>query len=290
MTFTIAIPAVAQRTITPVEEKQSILQTKEGKAEAQRLINKDNIDPKMLYSDSIIVIKDKHADDSTRLPKNIYPRLYQLSVGMNLWDPIMRAFGQKYGITDFSVDMSFHNRWIASAEIGLGYAKDNRDDHNFHYSSPLSFYAKLGGQYNFLFRKDHRYQFVVGLRIGWSSFKYSFTDVTVKQDYWNETSTYSVENIKNTSVWGEVLAGLKIKIYKNFGMGWYVRYRNLFSSTKSPHGNPIYIPGFGKRGQNFGASFSIYYDIPFYTQDDISKATELIKKYDELPKKEPKQQ
>lgn len=270
------------RRVSAVEQVKntSPLQTLEGKRAAQRLVDKEKIDPKLLLNqDSVIHLRDKLHEDSLRLPSNVYPRLYELSVGLNIWDPVMRIFGQKYGIADVSVDMNFHNRWIACAEVGLGTASISSSDKNYRYTTPLSFYAKIGGNYNFLFRKDRRYSFYAGFRVGFSAFKYS-VEGTVSSPYWKEDSqTFRLEGLKSSAVWGEILAGLKIKIVKNFSMGWAFRYRIMMSYKKNDVGDPIYIPGLGKRSQAISGSFSLYYDLPLYKNADLTRAEKLMEEY-----------
>ncbi len=270
------------RRVSAVEQIKttSPMQTLEGKRAAQRLVKKEKIDPKLLLNqDSVIHLRDKLREDSLRLPSNVYLRLYELSFGLNIWDPVMRVFNQKYGIADVSVDMNFHNRWIACAELGLGTASISSSDKNYRYTTPLSFYAKIGGNYNFLFRKDHRYSFYAGFRVGFSAFKYS-VEGTVSSPYWREDSqTFRLDGLNSSAVWGEILAGLKIKIVKNFSMGWAFRYRIIMSYKKNDVGDPIYIPGLGKHSQAISGSFSLYYDLPFYKKDDLTRAEKLMEEY-----------
>lgn len=36
---------------------------------------------------------------------------------------------------------------------------------------------------------------------------------------------FSYDGIKTTVTWAELLAGIKVNVYKNFYMGWSLRYR-----------------------------------------------------------------
>ena len=45
-------------------------------------------------------------------------------------------------------------------------------------------------------------------------------------------------------------------------MGWTARYHALLHEGKSAFGEPMYIPGYGKRSSHFTGSFSIIYTLP----------------------------
>ena len=79
--------------------------------------------------------------DSTAMLKKIpmkYPLLTAVSVGVDIWNPVMRAFKQHYGLIDFSAKVNLHNRYQPVFETGLGMAKNTPADNNFTYKSPLS--------------------------------------------------------------------------------------------------------------------------------------------------------
>ena len=52
--------------------------------------------------------------------------------------PIMRAFGQHYGIADAWIELSLHNRYKPIFEVGLGTARNTPAGMNFTYRSPPS--------------------------------------------------------------------------------------------------------------------------------------------------------
>ena len=272
---------VAQRKVTPVEQKKSTIQTVEGKKAAKELLDK-NIEPSLVFGDSIFEMPDEIAarEDTVKLPKNKYPRIYSLTFGVDLWDTLLRLFGQKYGITGFSAEMSFHNRYNAIAEIGLGYANYTPDGYNYTYKVPLSIYGKLGGSYNFLYNSDPDYRFTAGFVMGFSPFKYSLKNVSLGSDYWGESQVINVDGISSNALWGEIILGLRVKMVKNISMGWNFRYRFIFNSSKDIHGEPWYIPGFGPRTQRINGAFSVFYTLPLHkgVVYDIDSKTKAIVK------------
>ena len=134
---------------------------------------------KTIYVDTITGEEWTDSTVISRVPKMEYPLFHALSVGVNVWDPVMRAFGQKYGIADAWVELSLHNRYKPVFEVGLGTADSTPSGQNYTYRSPLSVYFRLGINYNFLFNSNPDYSVFVGLRYGFSPFSYSIDNVTL---------------------------------------------------------------------------------------------------------------
>lgn len=268
----------AQRRVSPIEKKNTQLNTVAGKREAQKLIDQ-NVRPSLLFSDSIIRVEEFNRKDTTKAKGNLYPKIYSVSVGVNVWDPIMRMFGQKYGLIDMSAEMSFHNRYQAILELGLGKANSSPDDMNFTYTTPLSFYGKVGGSYNVTYNSDPSYRFTAGLMLGYSAFKYSIENVQVSSDYWGQDGTFSIDGLSSHALWAELALGLRVKVYKRIFMGWNFRYRFMLNYGKNEHGSPWYIPGMGARNQAISGSFSIYYVLPLNKKFGLSKAEKIAEEY-----------
>lgn len=177
--------------------------------------------------------------------KPIYPLYNGVTVGVNFGDLLFMAFGQKYGSYDIYANVSLYNWIFPTLECGLGYANATPAHQNFTYKTPASFYAKIGANYNFLYKSNPDYQVFLGLRAGFSSFKYSLTDVTINSDYWQESQQLSLNGLKSTSFYGEVLAGIQVKIVKNFSLGWNARWHFNFHTTADGDNKPWFIPGYG---------------------------------------------
>ena len=210
--------------------------------------------------------------DSTvisRVPKMEYPLFHALSVGLNVWDPLMRAFGQHYGIADAWVELSLHNRYKPIFEAGLGTAKYTPSGMNFTYRSPMSVYFRLGANYNFFFNSDPAYSLFAGVRYGFSPFSFAVDNVTVKSPYWGETATFDIPSQHVTAGWFEFTLGLRVKIWGPISAGWTFRYKQLLHESKGVYGKPWYIPGYGTRNA-IGGSFSIVYTLPL---DHLNKPT-----------------
>lgn len=195
-----------------------------------------------------------------------YPKWGAITLGANIWDPIMRVFGQHYGLIDFSADFSIYNRFFPTVEVGLGTAKHYNDSHGFTYHSPLTIYAKAGCDYNFMFNGNSDYAFTLGLRYGFAPFKWSVDGITGEYPYWQQTQGFDIPSQSATAGWMEICIGLRVKLWRNISAGWKLRYHSILHESRCDYGEPWYIPGFGTRESSITGSFSIYYTLPSFTR------------------------
>lgn len=191
-----------------------------------------------------------------------YPRWTALSVGIDLWDPVMRLFGQKYGVVGFWANVSVYNRFFPTFEMGLGMAKDTPADMNYTYRTPMSPYFKIGCDYNFLFNSNSDYKFFAGLRYGFAPFKWEVSDITLNSGYWGESTALVIPSQNGTAGWLEFCLGLQVRLWSNISAGWTLRYHSILHESKNVHGEPWYIPGYGARGNSLTGSFSVSYTLP----------------------------
>lgn len=174
-----------------------------------------------------------------------FPLYNGVNVGVNFGDLVFMAFGQKHASFDVWGNVSLFNWFFPTLELGLGYADDTPAKQNFTYRTKPSFYAKLGLNYNFLYKSNPDYQLFLGLRAGFSSFSYDITDITVSSDYWDETQRLELRGLRSTCFYGEVLAGLQVKIVGGFSLGWNARWHSLFRASEDRGNKPWFIPGYG---------------------------------------------
>lgn len=195
-------------------------------------------------------------------PGPTYPLLNGVSVGVNFVDAILMAAGQKYGSFDLWADLSLHNWFFPVVELGAGFAGSTPQEGNFTYKGKPSFYAKVGMNYNFLYKSKPDYQAFLGFRAGFSHFTYDVTDITVNSSYWGEVSHFSLTGQKANCLYGEVLGGVKVKLYRQLSMGWTIRYHFKFHTSGSSGSNPWFVPGYGASSP-ISFSFSLIYTLPF---------------------------
>lgn len=252
---------------TPATETQAVNETAtdtariNAKRRAQSVPYTDDRG-KVIFVDTVT---GEEWTDSTAL-RNIVPKMEQplfhaASIGVNIWDPVMRIFGQDYGLASAWAELSLHNRYKPFVEVGLGSASHEGPNNNYRYRSPMSVFFKVGASYNFLFNSNPDYQLYAGVRFGFSPFSYAVDDVVLNSEYWGETSRFDIPSQNATASWFEIGLGLRVKIWGPISAGWEFKYHSLSHCSKGQYGEPWYIPGYGTRGSSITGSFSISYTI-----------------------------
>ena len=194
-------------------------------------------------------------------PGPSYPAFDGVSVGVNFFDGIMMIAGQQRGSFDIQADCSIHNWFFPAAEFGVGFADAHPDNGRCHYKTSPSFYAKIGMNYNFLYKSNPDYQVFLGLRAGVSSFGYDIYDIQAgSQFYLGEDSPRQLTGLRATNFYGQALAGVKVKIYRSFSMGWTFRYAFIIHQKYSDPDYPAWFTP-GKGTGPISATFSLIWTI-----------------------------
>lgn len=216
---------------------------------------------------------DKERRDSLRKAYKRYPLLTDVSVGVNFIEPVLMLMGQDYASVDVHATLNMWNRLQPVLEMGVGWAKTTPDDMNFTYRCKPSPYFKVGVNYNFLFKSEPRYQALLGVRLGYSTFKYDVTDVTYQNNYWKENQQFNIQGISSNALWGEAVAGIKVGIWRNWSLGWTIRYHGVFKYKATESGRPWFIPGYGPRKRPLSFTFSLSYTLPLGHGKQSSQAS-----------------
>lgn len=266
------LPSEARRRMTPVNTAATATQAINETANDTARINAKRRASSVTYVNAggytvyVDTITGEEWMDSTLLKKKKkmdFPKLHALSVGLNVWDPLMRAFGQHHGIADAWVELSLYNRIKPIVEVGLGAANHTPAGGNYTYRSPMSMYFRLGANYNFLFNGNPDYAFYAGARYAFAPFSYSVENVSLDSPYWREPDLFDIPTQKATAGWVELCLGLRVKIWGPLSAGWSFKFQSVLHQTKSTYGDPWYIPGFGSRNSMLTGSFSFVYTFAF---------------------------
>lgn len=196
------------------------------------------------------------------VPKMKQPLLFSASAGVNIWDGVMRIFGQKYGIGSIWGEINLHNRYIPRFEIGVGATNYTPDTGKYHYRCSTSPYFKIGAAYNFLFNSNPAYQFRAGLNYGFSPFNFTVTNITVDSPYWDESVEFNIPKQSVTAGWIEATAGVRVKLFGRMSAGWDFIFHRVLHGGKTKYGEAWYIPGFGSRKSSITGAFSVSYTLP----------------------------
>ena len=185
-----------------------------------------------------------------------YPTFDGVSVSANFFDGVMMIIGQERASIDLAVDCSIHNWFFPTVEAGLGFAGAHPDDGRCHFKVKATPYVKVGIDYNFLYKSDPKYRFVVGLRAGWSTFGYDILSIQPGSEYYVSDGPTDVTGLRSTSFYGQALAGLRVQLWRGLFMGWSFRYGfNIHNTYSDPAYPAWFTPGYGT--SPIAATFSI---------------------------------
>lgn len=276
-----SISALAQRRVNPVNNASTVTQSiNENKERGDSIDRSKLVEMTDSRGNKILVdtvtgkeFVDTFSKPERAIPKMQFPLLHSMSFSVDFFQGVMRAFGQHYGLVEFAAELNLHNRYIPVVEIGLGQAKNKPDDNNYTYRSPIAPFFRVGANYNFLYNSNPDYMLYAGARFGFSPFKFSVTDVTTNNGYWDEDNRFDIPSQSVTASFFEFLLGLRVKIHKAFSLGWTVRYRSVLHQSKTDYGEAWYIPGYGAKTASLGATFSLTYTIPFKSKASKQAST-----------------
>lgn len=176
-----------------------------------------------------------------------------------------RLIGE-YTSAEIALEANFGNRLYPAVEFGYGWCNTTDETTGITYKSAAPYY-KAGINYNFSTTKENTdpdYSILGLARIGWTSCKYDVDAPPITDPVWGGTSALQLSNVKGSALWAEVGVSLKARIYKNFHMGWSVRYKVRIKDKKGSNSDMWYIPGYGiNESTCFGGTYSLIYEIPF---------------------------
>ena len=213
--------------------------------------------PTHLSAQNIKILKDGEKEEK--------PFFQGIMVGVDVYGFLNQALGSDARTTEVSVEANLQNRFLPIVEIGYGGMDMTADETEIHYKTSAPFF-RVGMNYNVFYQKpDLPGCLIVGLRYGFSSFKYDVQSPDLVDPNWGNTHVpVDYTGIKSKVGWLEAVVGLKTNVYKDFYLGLNVRYRSRLSMTKNENSEPYYIPGYGRgKPTNFGITYSIIYKLPF---------------------------
>ena len=262
MTFSLlfAFSGMAQepdkRHVTPVKPETNRVQPP-PKGTDEKIIQQ------YISGDSTAAMQEARKDSLRRIYHH-YPLLTDLTLGIDIAEPLFMVFGQSYASSGVHATLNMWNRLQPTVELGLGWAKSTPDDMNFTYRAKPSPYFKVGVNYNFMFKNSPDYQALLGIRLGYSTFSYDVTDIHHANSYWQEDLMFDIKGERSHALWGEAGIGLKVRLIDRLSMGWMIRYHGVFNYGKSEHSRPWFIPGYGPRTGSLGFSLTINYTLPLH--------------------------
>ncbi len=191
--------------------------------------------------------------DSVSKPKK---EIYKgLQLKLDIGSPILEIArsGAKVQTYEMAVNVNLLQRYFPTLE--LGYAQADRTITAGTFNGKGGF-GRVGLDLSALKKqKESPNKLLVGLRVGTAVQDYSMTNLTLHDTYWQTTPTMNFHDIR-CDVWGEIVAGIQVQVYKSFYMGLAGRFKMLFTRGKEGTYTAYYIPGYGyKDDMNFGFNY-----------------------------------
>ena len=205
-----------------------------------------------------------------------YPLYNGISVSVDLWGPGSKLFGSDFFSSEVAIDVNLKNRFFPIVELGYGNT-DTWSDKGIHYKTGAP-YFRIGMDYNALYNKKHGHMILVGLRYAATSFKYdvealgindpeyggSLGNPNLVDGIWGNSLPFNYKGMKGSMQWAEFCVGIRAHVWKDLYMGWAFRFKFRMSSSVAEHGDPWYVPGYGKyNGNTTGVTYTITYKLPF---------------------------
>lgn len=164
-----------------------------------------------------------------------------------------------------SIDANLGHWLFPVVEVGYGSTNVTNSDNGIHYTAAAPYY-RVGVNYNFLHKWGAKpadsYPYLAA-RFAWTNVKYNVDAPPLIDPIWGSEVPLTLDGVRGTALWAEVGVGVNVKIWKNFRMGWSVRYKLRIKDSKANNSNIGYIPGYGNNtGSTFGGTYNLIYEIP----------------------------
>ena len=206
----------------------------------------------------------------------VFKQRYGLRFGVDLGKIGRTVIDNDYTGFEINADYRLTKRLFIAGE--LGNEERTVDDDALNFTSTGTHF-KAGVDYN-LYQNwlDMENLIFSGFRIGVSSFSHTLNsfDVTdVNNQFFDQQ--INIEDGREfdglSSIWGELILGIKAELLKNLFMGLNVQLKFLVSDDQPNNFENLFIPGFNRTFDSgsfgFGFGYNIQYLIPFYKKDKI---------------------
>jgi hypothetical protein len=183
-------------------------------------------------------------------------------VELDIASPIFSATGQSDGYSvEGALSVNLKYKYFPVVEFGTSGLK-NKISVNEAIFSANGLFGKVGVDVNLLkYNAAHADNlFLVGGRIGMSSFSYDLMNVIVADDYWDMKEVRDFPNMSATKWWFEIVVGVRVMVFRNVFMGWSVRNKSMLGKTAEGEIFPYFVPGYGNsQTSNWAFNYVIGY-------------------------------
>ncbi len=184
-----------------------------------------------------------------------------VALSVDVVGPVMKALNSDFTQMEVAARVNLKSKYFPIFELGYGESNCEGEETNNFYKVQAP-YFRIGLDYNFTKKWYTGNRIFLGVRYGFSSFKYDIGTPGFSDPVWGTDIPFIFEDLSANCHWGEIVCGIETRIWKIFRLGWDVRYKLRISHSEQQQGNPWYIPGFGKYGNSsLGGTFKLIFDI-----------------------------
>ena len=167
-----------------------------------------------------------------------------------------------YGTIEGALRLSLKNTFLPIVELGYGIC--DMQDYNTKISYKVNApFFRLGCDWNFLRNKFQDNRMFIGLRWGFSTYKYDMSGPMKTDPVFGGAGAFDFSGTTSTSNWVEFVLGCQVKIVKNFHMGWSLRLKYHIHSSQNDNSKAYYIPGYGTttNSNTWSGSYNLIFDL-----------------------------
>ena len=194
------------------------------------------------------------------LREKIYPRAFR--VGTDVLALILSG-SNKFSGWEVNGDLDLVRYYLA-AEYGAASRNEVLATGGSYQNEGT--YWRIGVDINLLKKDPDRNMFFLGFRYGHASYSESL-DFVSSDPYFSSFSS-TLKNPAVTAAWGELTTGLRVKVWKEFWMGYTARMKFAGSAKGDDAVGAYNVPGFGVIGQGitWGFNYQLFWRFPFPTK------------------------
>lgn len=188
---------------------------------------------------------------SKYLPTGVRIGTDALSIARNFYDESFNGW-------EVNADIDFYRYYLA-LDVGSWSRKFSSDAGPYDNNGT---YWRVGADINFLLKDPDRNLMFFGVRYGRSVFTEKFDVVTIDPVWGTFNTTYVNPDV--SARWYELTAGIRVKIWKMFWMGYTGRFKFGLKTDESGVLLASDVPGYGRtnRDETWGFNYQLIFRIP----------------------------
>lgn len=202
-----------------------------------------------------------------------YKQKYGLRLGVDVYKPFRTFTNDNYTGFEINGDYRLTKRLYLAGEIGT---EERTTTTDYLDVTAKGSYFKAGFDFNF-YRNwlDMENMMYGGFRVGVSSFSQTLNNYTIynTDQYYEDPATILESEEFNglSSLWAELILGMKVEVLNNIYIGVNVQLKGRITEDQPENFGNLHIPGFnkvfdsGRFGVGFG--YNLSYLIPIYNKD-----------------------